>query len=85
MFEKGAQVEEWPVEDSFVDEEKGDQEASDTPVAVQEGMNRLELDMSYPTVDERRQVPALMQKSFEVVQGMVHVSYGRRNEGRSLQ
>lgn len=85
MFQKGAQIEQWSVQHSLVNQQKGDQESTNPTIAIQKRMNRFELNVRYAAVDERGQIPALMQEMLEVVQGMVHVRDRWRNESRSLQ
>jgi hypothetical protein len=79
--EVDAEVEERAVQDSPVDEEEADQESPDTAVTVQERVDRLELRMSEPDVDQCRQL-VVVEKPLEVVEGLLHLVNRRRHERR---
>jgi hypothetical protein len=53
-LQKEAEVEKRPMENAAMNEEKRDQEAAYSTVAVHERMDRLELRVGEPYVDERR-------------------------------
>jgi len=49
---EGAVIEQWAVQRAAVDEQKGDQEAADPAVPIEERVDRLELNVGEAAVDE---------------------------------
>jgi len=62
--------------------QEGDQQATDTPVAVQERTNGLELRMRQAYLDQSRQM-LVVQKFFQLGQGLGHL-LGRGRYERSI-
>lgn len=81
----GAEVEEWSVKNASVYQKKCDQEATDTAIAIKEGMDRFELNMGNCAMHESRHVIVTMQEMFEIVQRSMHIGYRRRHEDRVLK
>lgn len=68
---------------AFAQEERN-QQPPDAAVAVEEGMNRLELRMREPDLDEQWQVILPVQKRLEVAEGPRHFVRRWGNEGGVL-
>ena len=60
-------------------QKEGDQETAHAPVAIKEGMDRLELRVRKGAVDQYRKFALLMKESLEGSQGLVHFLDRRRD------
>ncbi len=70
------------MEDSAMHELEGDQEAPDSPIAVEERVDRFELRMAQSDMKERRKASIQAQKSLELIESTSHVEDGWRHERR---
>src|SRR5690606_26938854 len=80
LLEVETQVEERLPQHAVVVQHQSDQEAPDASVPVQEGVDRLELDVSECRPDERRVLPPVVQKPLEVGHAVRDVMRRRRHE-----
>ena len=60
--------------------QQGDEQPPDTTVAVEEGVNGLELDMRQAGADERREIVLGMQPAIEIAEKIAHPLWRRRHE-----
>jgi len=71
-------------EQPLLHQQEDDEEATKPAVAVEEGVDRLELVVDQGDLDERRDRCVLVDKSFEVTERALHVVDGRRDEDGRL-
>jgi hypothetical protein len=79
FFQVEAQVEQWLRQHAIVTEQKGDEKAADAAVAVEEGVDRLELDVSERGADERRH-GLVVEKLLQCAEAVEDVVGRRRDE-----
>jgi hypothetical protein len=61
-------------------EKKGDEEASDSAIAIKKRMDGLKLRVSESTLDEQRE-RVVMEKPLHIIQRLMHFVDRRRHEG----
>ncbi len=81
-FEGVTQVEHRLMQDVSVGQQQRDQQPTDSSIAVQERVNRLELGVNEAAVDQHREIVPRMQKTLEVVERVPHPPHRRRDERR---
>src|SRR5690242_7028324 len=81
-LQKQAQVEKRPTQHLPFTQKERDEEPADTTVAVEERVNRLELSVGQPAVNQDGQA-GVMQEFLEVVERRLHLVNGRWYEARS--
>src|SRR4051794_26977003 len=84
-FQINTQVEQGLFQDVAFAEEKRHEQSSDSPVAVQERMDGLELRVGESAVNQRRQRLAVVKKLLECVERIMHRGHRRRDESRIRQ
>src|SRR5579885_517955 len=84
-LEEVRKIEQRPFQDLLFAQQKGDQQAPDSSVSVEERMNGLELRMSDPHLDERRHWMFLVQELLKVVERLSHLMWRRRRISRVCQ
>ena len=74
-------VKEGKLEDVTVAEEEGDEETTDAAIAIEEGMDGLELGMGVGTVDESWKIARGVEEIFQIAKGLGHFMDRRRDVG----
>jgi hypothetical protein len=80
-LEVRAEVEKRLREQFFGAQEKGDKQPAHAAIAIQEGMNGLELVVDEGKTDERGHLRRRMKVFFKPIQGIQHLLNGRRHKG----
>jgi hypothetical protein len=81
-FKVGGEVQQRLIEDVLLDEVEDDQEAAEAAVAVQERVDRLELEVGEGAPNEEREIHVLVQKRLEIVERILEEISRRRHEKR---
>src|SRR6266850_2354125 len=76
------EVQQWLLEDLSLGEQQRDQQASNSPVPVDKRVNRLELGVEEPNVNEIRNFVGLVDVLLPPVQGLLHFVRRRGNKAR---
>ena len=81
LFEIVREIQDWLMKDAPLGQQKGDQQTADASVAVEEGMDRLELHVRERDLYERRQVIDGVQVLLECTECLGDHMMRRRYEG----
>src|SRR6266852_3522693 len=85
LFEKVTEIKQGLIQNTPLAKQKCYQKSSDSPVAVQEGVNSLKLGMSQCTEYKGRDRFLRVQKALELVEGCIHFSNRRGNKRSGAQ